>query len=357
MTHSWKGAPEGRARVAVTGVGGNVGQGVLKALAHARIASWVVGTDAQASSAGLYLVDRGYRIPLASSPEFKDAFCRILETERIDIAFVAADAETIHLAHLRDDIQRRTGTRVLVADADVVERCHDKWLAAQWCADAGVPHPATVRADDTEGVRRLCDLFGGHLVVKPRCGFGSRGVTVVKTEAEALTFAGRLGEDGIVQQHVGTEDQEYTSAALCDGDGKPLAVAVMWRELNLGTSYRVYPACDPALQSTVHDWAARLKAAGPINFQFRMTKDGPICFEINPRFSGTTGLRFHFGYNDVEMAVRHFVFGEEVAQPELCQGVVLRYWDEVFIPSTSWPDMLDADRVVDGIPLGPHLRG
>lgn len=351
MTRYWGGRPEGRARVAVTGVGGNVGQGILKALADARIASWVVGTDAFGSSAGLYLADRGYKVPLASSPEFEEAFCRILDAEKIDIALIAADAETIHLARLRDSIENRAGTRILVPDADVVERCQDKWLMAQWFAAVGLPHPLTVRADDIDGIRRLYASSDGLLVAKPRHGFASRGLTLIRSEQEAFAVSARLGEEGIVQQHIGDDKHEYTSAVLCNGCGAPLAGIVMWRELRLGTSYNVYHANDGAILPEVLYWATCLKAAGPVNFQFRITPAGPICFEINPRFSGTAGIRYLFGFNDVDMSIRHFVFGETISQPELRQGAVMRYWDEVFVPSVSWADVLDADKVDNGVPL------
>src|SRR5262249_15473096 len=177
MRHCWQGRPEGRARVLVTGVGGNIGQGILKALTAARLASWTVGTDARAASAGLYAVDRGYVVPRADAPSFADSLCAIIEKEEVDVVLVGADAETIHLARLRDAITARSGVFVLVAAPDVVERSHDKWLTAQWFTEQKLPHPATVRADDKAGVSELMRRFG-QLVVKPRFGFGSRGVVV-----------------------------------------------------------------------------------------------------------------------------------------------------------------------------------
>ncbi|CAA7618722.1 Carbamoyl phosphate synthase [Magnetospirillum sp. LM-5] len=341
----------------VTGVGGNVGQGILKALAVSGLASWVVGVDLLGAAAGLYRVDRGYRVPAASAPEFLDAFCAIMVDERIDVVLVAADAETVHLARLRRSIEERTGAQVLVADAELVELCHDKWLTSRWSATANFPHPATVLADDVEGVRRLFAESDGRLVIKPRRGYGSRGVVTVCSEAEALAAAAALGGDGIAQHYVGAEDGEYTGAVLCDRSGVPLVALVMWRELNSGTSYRTYPVADPALDAAVRRWGASLGAAGPVNFQFRLTTDGPVCFEINPRFSGTTGLRHLFGFNDVALALRHFILGEVVEQPAMRRGVVMRYWDEIFVPDVSWEDISQVQSVIDGIPAIPRLGG
>src|SRR5262249_16896554 len=142
-------------------------QGILKALTAARLASWTVGTDCQAASVGLYAVDRGYVVPRADAPDFADTLCAISDKEEVDLVLVGADAETIHVARLREAIVARTGTVVLVADPEAVERSHDKWLTAQWFTQQKFLHPVTVRADDRAGVSELSARFG-RIVVKPR---------------------------------------------------------------------------------------------------------------------------------------------------------------------------------------------
>jgi carbamoyl-phosphate synthase large subunit len=349
MRHCWQGCPEGRARVLVTGVGGNIGQGILKALTAARLASWTVGTDCEPASVGLYAVDRGYVVPRADAPEFADALCGIIEKEKVALVLVGADAETIHLARLRDSVVARTGACVLVADSAAVERSHDKWLTAQWFNKQQIAHPVTVRADDQDGVMELIRRFR-RVVVKPRYGFGSRGLVIASTSAQVMAAAGSLGADGIAQEHVGDADQEFTGTVLCDRDRRVRASLVMQRELQHGTSYRIHPVEDASLTSALEDWATRFAAIGPLNFQFRVTASGPICFEINARFSGTTGVRYLFGYNDVALAVRHFLFGEPIERPPISNGVVLRLWDEMHLPGVDSQTVRSARLIEAGAP-------
>ena len=40
---------------------------------------------------------------------------------------------------------------------------------------------------------------------------------------------------------------------------------------------------------------------GATNFQLKLTKKGPVIFEINPRFSGTTHIRSLFGLNEIDI--------------------------------------------------------
>src|SRR4051812_9623461 len=65
--------------VLVLGVGGNVSQGILKALALGTLRCRVIGACVSPLSLGLYATDRAYISPLANDPAFLDwliAVCR-----------------------------------------------------------------------------------------------------------------------------------------------------------------------------------------------------------------------------------------------------------------------------------------
>ncbi|NGZ29320.1 MAG: hypothetical protein G8345_20850, partial [Magnetococcales bacterium] len=97
----------GRVRILVTGVGGNVGQGILKALRASGLASWVVGCDCHPLSVGLFAVDRGYVVPPAPHSSFAHVLAEILIQEKIQLVLVGADAETLAISRLRDSLQQR----------------------------------------------------------------------------------------------------------------------------------------------------------------------------------------------------------------------------------------------------------
>jgi len=331
----WGGVAEGRLRVLVTGVGGNVAQGVFKALSACRLASWVVGTDANPMSMGLWAVDCGYVVPKADAADYTKRFKEIILEQEVALVFVGADEETVHLAHLKQGIEKDTGAFVLVSPEKVVRRCHDKWATAKWLAELGVSHPDTVRADDEVGRNRLAEELGFPSILKPRSGFASRNVVEVIDRSSLENAARILGDRGVVQAKVGSDDQEFTAATFSSRSGQVEAVMVMHRELLQGTSYRVEPVFDDNLKETVRSWAVKVGGIGPMNFQFRLEKGEPVCFEINARFSGTVGVRWRLGYNDVEMALRSFGLGQEVCQPRINPGVVLRYWDEFVAPGES----------------------
>jgi carbamoyl-phosphate synthase large subunit len=71
--------------------------------------------------------------------------------------------------------------------------------------------------------------------------------------------------------------------------------------------------------------------------QLRLTARGPVTFEINPRFSGGVSLRAHFGYNEVEMAIRDLVLEQPIPRLKLTSGEALRFWDELYIDDEPGP--------------------
>ena len=55
--------------VLITGVGGNIGQGVIKSLKMSSLKYKIVGTDIKTLSAGFFRIDKGYVVPKANERE------------------------------------------------------------------------------------------------------------------------------------------------------------------------------------------------------------------------------------------------------------------------------------------------
>jgi hypothetical protein len=46
-------------------------------------------------------------------------------------------------------------------------------------------------------------------------------------------------------------------------------------------------------------------------------------------------MRAHFGYNEVEMAIRDLVLDEPVSAPRTTRGTALRFWEEMYFDDGS----------------------
>ncbi len=314
--------------VLVLAVGGNVSQGILKALAHSRRVCRIIGADISALQMGLFTVDRAYVSPWANSPDFLPWLLEICRRESVDAIFSGAEAVLITLARHRAYIEQESGAFCLVSDREVMEIGDDKLKTCEWLAGRGLPHPAFAPAEAPDDVMRLLMANGYPLVAKPRCGGGSRGLIKVENE-EDLTYACRK-RDYLLQAHVGTEEEEYTVGCFMDRDGTLAPSCCMRRELLAGTTYRAVLGEFSEVRAVAEAIVSALKPLGPCNVQLRLTANGPVCFEINPRFSGSAPIRAHFGYNEAEAALKHFVLGTPVTLPLVTEGVGLRYWNELY---------------------------
>jgi Carbamoylphosphate synthase large subunit (split gene in MJ) len=314
----------------VTGGGAVLGQGIIKSLRESALDVDIIAVDPNPLSSGLYWADRGYKVPMASHPEFGPAIERILEDERPDVLFVGTDVELAFFAERREDYARRFGTVVLVSDPRVIAIADDKYDTYRFLKEAGFSPPASALPEETPALARLIAETGFPLVVKPRVGARSAGVSVVRSRPELVAaLEGRTGL--VVQECVGTDDSEYTAGVLVF-DQEPQAAIVLRRDLRDGNTYRAYAGTYPDMERQVRAFAAALQPFGPANFQFRVDPDGTArVFEINARFSGTTPMRAMLGFNEVEMSIRKLLFNEPIRQPRGKSGVVLRYLQEMFV--------------------------
>ena len=224
--------------------------------------------------------------------------------------------------------EARFGTRVVVSSPEVVRIADDKYLTYQFLRQRGFAVPASCLAGEEAA---LLERVGFPLIVKPRIGARSVGVVKVQ-DREALARAVAGGGDVVIQECVATDADEYTAGALVF-DGVCRASIVMRRDLRDGNTYRAYVAAYPELDRQVRRLAEALAPHGPANFQFRVGADGLAkVFEINGRFSGTTPFRMRAGFNEVEMTLRHLVFGEPVQQPVIRPMTILRHFEETVVP-------------------------
>jgi carbamoyl-phosphate synthase large subunit len=319
-----------RPTVLVLGVGGNVSQGILKALRLGGLDCRVVGACTSAAAMGLYTCDKAFLSPPAADQGFLDWLVGCCRTESVRGILSGVEPVLAVLSRHRDTLLRETGAVAVVSSAEVLGVCGDKLRTSRWLREHGLAAPRSADAGDLAAAAALGREAGYPLIAKPRGGKGSGGVFLVAGEGDLESVRDLGGY--LVQEHVGDPGEEYTAATFSDGDGAVRGCIVIRRELQAGTTYRARVEEFPEVRRETLRIAAALRPLGPCNMQFRMRGRQPVCFEINARFSGTSPMRARFGFNDVEAAVRHLVLGEAPRDlPWIRQGVALRYWNELYL--------------------------
>ncbi|MGC9357537.1 MAG: ATP-grasp domain-containing protein, partial [Anaerolineae bacterium] len=339
--------------VGVTAVGGGVGQAVLRALSYSNLQIRTLGLDMQALSAGLYWADAAFLVPPASQREkYIRSLSDLCSECGVDVLIPGSDPELYPLAAARQQLAE-CGCQVIVSNPSAIELCRDKWALAAFCQEHGLPFVLTYTLLEAQAQVKTLDY---PLIVKPRSGSGSVGVRLVFTPTELLSLP--VDKDYIVQPYLPPDDSELPTPELSiltheltqtnelslqffvGSKGEILGSFSSRNRLKNGIPVEVITD----VKSSVLEQATELLLAlvaqgvrGPINLQGRMTEEGVRFFEVNPRFTGLTGVRASLGYREVDAAIWTF-FMDQPAAARSClpvstgHNVALRHVEETVIP-------------------------
>ena len=260
---------------------------------------------------------------------------RALGDHSVDLVLIGSHAEAPRMARLREELEQRTGAVIAVGPVDAVDAWIDKDRTAQRLRAAGCHYARSIVSSSprlSHQVVQLVEQIGFPLVVKPRSGQGSRGVGIVRTMDQLERATAALAAP-LIQEYLGDEDSEYTTAVLADRAGTIAGTVTMRRQLVAGTTVVAEIGDHPEIAAECRRVIRALGLCGPGNVQMRMTERGPVTFEVNPRFSGTTAMRALAGWNDVAAVVGHYLHGEPMQVGPARPGRVTRFYDEVFVPA------------------------
>lgn len=317
------------ATVLVLGVGGNVSQGIVKALRSGRTPVRIVAACISPLSAGLYAGDVALISPRADEAGFVDWLLETCRREGVVGVFSGVEPVLLALATHAQRLRSETGAVAVASTPEVLAIGQDKLLTARWLAQQGLPFGRAADGVDRAAVDALIAQSGFPLVVKPRRGKGAQGVSVVQDE-RALERV--LADGDLVQEYLGSEQVEFTAGGFCDAEGTLRGTIVMHRTLVSGTTAIARVGAFPDVREIADRVVRRLGPTGPCNVQMRIHEGVPTPFELNVRFSGTTPVRTHLGFGEVDLALRHLVLGEPAAPlAVVTRGVALRYWDELYV--------------------------
>jgi hypothetical protein len=290
-----------------------------------------VGADRDEFSVGLRWVDAGFVVPHCSAPEsYLAQIRRICAGEKVQLILPGSEKELQLLSENADTLARETGAIVVCSPPEVLRVAMDKWQTCRFLETAGLRFPRYARCDSPAQVEQLIEVAGFPLIAKPVRGTGARGVFKIESRddlAQVLKSSGEI----VLQEYLLPEAEEYSVEVYTLKNGKQVGSICYRRDqLIAGDTYNARVMPHAAAEAEARAAAAALHTVGPCNVQLRVTARGPVTFEINPRFSGGVSMRAHFGYNEVEMAVRDLVWNQPVPKSATSFGRARRFWGEMY---------------------------
>lgn len=309
--------------ILITGAGAGVGQSLIKSAKLSNMKVRIITVDNDPLAAGLYTSDAAYLVPLKGDPNFIERIIDICRKEKVDILFPGTDVELETLSSNKMKIESMTSAKVIVSKVGSIRVADDKWRTYLFLKKNGFPYPKSWLSDSTE-IKKL--KF--PVIVKPRNGARSIGVSIVKNKEELSTTLNAT-ENPIIQEFLPQENQEFTCGSFFYNN-KNYGVITAKRWLRNGDTYKAIFDHDIELEKFIAKVGSRLGVVGPCNFQLRKTNKGPVIFEINCRFSGTTGAASYLGFNVVNALIQKVVFRRPLKKLTFRESYMFRYWNETF---------------------------
>lgn len=312
-------------KIAVTGVGGGVGQSIIKGLYDTEYT--IVGLDADSLATGLYGVPIAYKTLSVKDPGYIENILEICKKEDCKLLFPGLDSE-LALLSKHSERFKEIGTTVVVSSLEVVEVADNKLLTYKLLSSHNIPVARTFALSDflsSEGALNF------PVIIKPMVG-GSRSkdVYLLQTRKDLDWIISKPDFDKgnfVIQEYI--EGEEYTCGTINLGQ-KCWGVIVMRRLLRNGDTYKCFTVKNKKIEEAVMKVINTLKPFGACNVQLRLKVGVPIVFEINARCSGTTGPRALAGFNEPRMIADYLLFSKKPVF-NIRELSILRYWKEVVV--------------------------
>lgn len=316
-----------KGNILVSGASGIVGYGILRNLKQTGYG--LIGTTIYNNSPADCFSDVVEIVPRAKEDDYILCLLKLIDKYKIVMLVPGIEDDMIVWHNHRDDIER-TGAILLLNNPELISACEDKWLFYERLRDnnVGCRIESSLEADYGK--------YGTPFIVKPRRGYGSKGIAIIRSEKDFEAYRERIGKDLMIQEYVGSDDDEYTVSCFFNRDSEICAAIAMKRKLSKGGYTEMAETTDfEQFSNTIGELASIFHPLGPTNFQFRKDEKGWRLLEINPRISSSTSIKAGFGYNECVIAVEYFLENRIIRQPKIRKGKSIRYTEDFFVYNDS----------------------
>jgi len=315
--------------ILVTGVGGAVGSGAVKALRmEFGKGVKIVGTDTSKLAPAFYIkdfLDKSYLVPSANDPGFVQKLLDICKKEKVGVILPCTDHEVLPLS-LKKERFIEEGIQVAVSPPETIKTCRDKWITY---LNLSKYLPIAKSALPNPNLKDALQFVGLPVLIKPRAGWGAREIYEAHTLEEAEILLRRVNNP-LLQEWL--DGEEYTVDGLADKDGRLMCIVPRRRiKIWAGLSLQGVTVRDEELVKLGKQIIESLTIIGPFNFQVRKSNGKSFIFEINPRFAGTGILSVKAGVNLPALIAKNLCGIGMSVSFDFKEGLIItRYMEEVY---------------------------
>lgn len=308
-------------KIAVSCVGSGVGQSVINSCRLSRLPLYTVGLGMNPFAYGAYDCDCMDYAPNIYEGGYIDRLIDVLKKHQIDLVIPGLDDEALIFSKAMEQFER-AGIKVIASDTQLIALCRDKELMSN---ELNPIVNVFVKSYDKAGAVEA--LSKGEidfpLIAKPRGGYASRGIEIIRNEDDIAYIEGQhiVQELAIpgdndpnygayirqINKRINSQVSEISIQLVTDPNGDLISRMASFNKLNNGVPIEIVPYENEEVWGVVdrlYPVYKKMGLRGPLNIQGRLTNNGLKLFEMNPRFTGITGLRAVMGFNEVEACIK-----------------------------------------------------
>ena len=325
-------------KVLVTGAGSGVGQSIVKSLRFSRLQIQITSADINYLNSGLYRADKAVLVPKVESKNALSWYIDYLNKKKINILMIGSEYDVFFFSKNKNIIEKKTKCIVCVSNEETIKISEDKYLTQKFLKKHKLPYLKTFIPKNVENAIQIAKKLGFPLILKNRHGTSAKNVFLIEKNKEIYNYFSYMKKP-IMQEYAGYQgsslDHEYTCSFFTTKEKKIIGPFIARRKLLHGSSWIVEVNNFPKIKTLIKKISNYLPNVGSLNVQLRDGPNGPVPFEFNARFSGTTCIRANFGFNEPEMFIRNYFFKRKINIPKINKGCCFRYLEEIFIKNCN----------------------
>jgi len=310
--------------IGISCIGSGVGQSVINSLRLSRLPIKTIGFGTNPFAYGLYDCNAYDYTKSIYEEGYIENLINKCHEYNIDLIIPGHDDEALIFSRNEDRFVAE-GIKVLVSDEKLVSVCRDKERMSNELnkiADVFVKcyDYTTLHSDIENGKVKF------PFIAKPRSGFGSKGIEIIRGKDDLV----KISNDHIVQElaiparedpnfafylsqinkGINPQVSEISIQLVYSPEGVLMGRMFSYNKLSNGVPIEIIPYENRYIWEVIDKLTPgllQLGLKGPLNIQGRLTDQGLKLFEMNPRFTGITGLRALMGFNEVEACVKEWL--------------------------------------------------
>ena len=310
--------------ILVTGIGGDIGQSVIKCLRDSHYELYLIGCDIDSYAGGQQDVDVFYQAPYASqTKEYLNFITNVIKKKKCEYIIPTTEQEIEFYDANRTHFEINE-IKILINNSFIINTFSNKYKTFCFLKKHDFLYPETYKLFEFNNELEF------PVIIKKEIGSGGKGIYICHNDDELIYFKNMCNDDEIVQEIIGNPDEEYTIGIFSDGSS--VQSIAFRRYLDYGGRTKVAELIkDNKIDLLARNLARACKLIGSINLQVRKTENGFVTFEINPRLSSTVYFRHFFGFRDVEWWLNIYEGYPTEFIPKYNKGIAVRTFDEIFI--------------------------